>query len=144
MLHEVAGDDLGAGPEGRPAARLAVTRADALALPRAIAVQYADAQRDQQPGVQQARRQASGSYVETELQMPQVLWADEARAVAEVTLDLAWRQRERAEVALPSAARRLVAGDLLRLPDGERGRIYRVLERTVSPEGVAARGGERR
>lgn len=136
VLHEVAGDDLGAGPEGRPAARLAVTRADALALPRAIAVQYADAQRDQQPGVQQARRQASGSHVETELQMPQVLWADEARAIAERTLDLAWRQRERAEVALPSSARRLGAGDLLRLPDGGRGRIYRVLERTVTPEGV--------
>src|SRR5690625_4164246 len=136
VLHEVPAEDLGAGPEGQPAARLAVTRADAHALPRAIAVQYADAQRDQQPGVQQARRQASGSHVESELQMPQVLYANEARAVAERTLDLAWRQRERAQVALPSAAQRLVAGDLLRLDDGGRGRIYRVLERTVTPEGI--------
>src|SRR5690625_3921611 len=136
VLHEVPAEDLGAGPEGSPAARLAVTRADAHALPRAIAVQYADAQRDQQPGVQQARRQASGSHVESELQMPQVLYANEARAVAELTLDLAWRQRERAQVALPSAARRLAAGDLLRLPDGGRLRTYRVLERTVTPEGV--------
>ncbi|MDF2097321.1 phage tail protein [Aquibaculum arenosum] len=136
VMHEVEAADLGAGPQGQPGPRLPTVRADARALPRAIAVQYADAQRDRQPGVQQARRQASGSHVETELQLPQVLYADEARAVAERSLELAWHQRETIELALPSAARRLAAGDLLRLTHQGQRYDLRVLERSVTPEGV--------
>lgn len=132
ILHDVEADDLGAGPEGRPAPRLPVTRADALSLPRAIAVQYADAAREGQSGLQQARRQQSGSHVETELQLPVTLHAGQAREVAERTLALAWQQRERGELALPSAWRRIAAGDLLRVPqpgpEGERRRVLRVLE----------------
>lgn len=137
-LVEAEPEDLGARGEGEPPApRLASERADPLALPRAIAVQHLDPARDHQSSLQQARRQQVDSRSDSQLQLPLLLHAGQAREVAERSLALAWQQRERHGVSLPPAYRRLRPGDGLRLRR-ESGAVLeaRVLEQRFAPPGL--------
>lgn len=119
-----------------PVPRLSSRRADVFALPRALAVQYADVARDHQAGVQQARRRAALSRSETELQLPLLLTADEARTIAERSLALAWQQRETFEITLPPAWRRLRPGDVVCLELAERRLQGRITERRFAAPGL--------
>jgi len=135
---EAEADDLGARlEEESPPPRLASERADPLALPRAIAVQHLDPARDHQSGLQQARRQQVESRSDSQLQLPLLLHAGQAREIAERSLALAWQQRERHGVSLPPPYRRLRPGDGLRL-HREGGAVLeaRVLEQRFAPPGL--------
>ncbi|MFC4353052.1 phage tail protein [Fodinicurvata halophila] len=122
--------------EGAPVPRLASRRADVHSLPRALAVQYADVARDHQAGVQQARRRESLSRSETELQLPLLLTADEARSIAERSLALAWQQRVTHEITLPPAYRRLGPGDVVSLELEGAELQGRILERRFAAPGL--------
>jgi hypothetical protein len=93
--------------------------------PRTLSVAYYDAARDYQTSVQRARRPGAGSRDER-IELPAVLGAGAAKALAEALLRRAETERERRIVALPAGAAGIAPGTLVAI-DGEPG-SWRVTE----------------
>ncbi|THD38335.1 MAG: hypothetical protein E7773_00870 [Sphingomonas sp.] len=88
--------------------------------PRTLSLAYYDAARDYQTGVQNARRPGAGSRDER-VDMPAVLSATAAKALAETLLHRAETEREQRTVALSADAAGIAPGTLLAVT-GESGR----------------------
>ncbi|MDB5677104.1 phage tail protein [Sphingomonas bacterium] len=97
-------------------------------VPRALSVAYYDPLRDYQTGVQQARRPGAGTRDER-VDVPAVLSAATAKALAETLLRRAETEREQRTIALPAEAAGIAPGALLAI-DGEAGR-WRVTEASL-------------
>lgn len=96
----VIAEDLGAARDATPVERFASERRSASTIPESVAIAYVDPARDFQPGLQRARRDG-GARRELRLDLPLVLSAAQARALAEAQLDGAWRGRVSATIQLP-------------------------------------------
>ena len=93
--------------------------------PKVLSLAHYDAARDYQTSVQRARRTGAGSRDER-IDMPAVLNAGTAKALAEALLRRAETEREQRIVALPADMAGIAPGTLVSI-DGEAGR-WRVTE----------------
>jgi hypothetical protein len=117
------GDDGFAAMGDKAGARRTLTPIER--APKMLSLAYYDAARDYQTGVQQARRPGAGTRDER-VDMPAVLSATTAKALAETLLHRAEIEREQRTVALSVDAARIAPGTLLAIA-GESGR-WRVTE----------------
>lgn len=117
------------GNENDP--RLTETRTQEVELPQRITVRYPDPTLDYQPGSQVAQRASSAIRAGDEqiIDTGVVLTADEAKALAERHLLLAWIGRMNYEWAVPVTALRFDPTDVLRLQVGDV--LHQVLLRKV-------------
>lgn len=116
-------DDAFAAPGVQAATRRTLTAIER--APKTLALAYYDAARDYQTGVQQTRRPGAGTRDER-VDMPAVLSAPAAKALAETLLRRAERERERRTIALPADAAGIAPGTLVAVT-GESG-AWRVTE----------------
>lgn len=95
-------DDLGAHEFGtdRPPDYEATRTAD-IELPRQIMVQHLDPARDYQTNSQRARRSATNSDADISVELPIVLSADDAKAIAERMMSMQWTGRDAFTYQLP-------------------------------------------
>lgn len=114
-------DDLAAHEHGDdPPDPLPIRRGAELELPRRVSVQYIDPSRDYEPDVQYASRVATASQVETGLDLPIAMTADEAMAIAERTLVSAWCGRDLyGPIWLPYTGVELGPTDVIEIHDGD-------------------------
>lgn len=110
----------GGGAAG-PSAAFREQRIQELEIPRAVSVRYRDRDRDQLQGTQRwARPRAptatAGSVGEANLDLPLVMGADRAKAIARTAVAAAWAERTVVEgIALPLANLALEPGDVVEL-----------------------------
>ncbi|GAB4511257.1 MAG: hypothetical protein Tsb0019_06550 [Roseibium sp.] len=99
---KVPGGHLAAHPFGsdRPQTFEARRTAD-LELPRQVTVQHLDPERDFQANSQRARRSTLNSTADVTVDLPLVLGASEAKAIAERMLSVAWARRDAVTLQLP-------------------------------------------
>ena len=99
---KVPGAHLAAHPSGtdRPQSFEARRTAD-LELPRQVTVQHLDPARDFQVNSQRTRRSTLNSTADVTVDLPLVLEAAEAKAIAERMLSIAWRRRDSVTIQLP-------------------------------------------
>ncbi len=99
---KVPRDELGAHEFGtdRPADYEATRTAD-IELPRQIVVQHMDPARDYQANSQRARRSTTKSDADLSVELPIVLSADDAKAIAERMASMAWIGRDGFTYQLP-------------------------------------------
>lgn len=99
---KVPGGHLAAHPFGtdRPQTFEAKRTAD-LELPRQVTVQHLDPARDFQANSQRARRSTLNSTADITVDLPLILGAGEAKAIAERMLSIAWRRRDAVTLQLP-------------------------------------------
>lgn len=130
----VSADELGSSADGSTVARLQRDQDPARSLPASVTLTYYDPDRDYQSGV----ARADGAYRdgdETQVDMPAVLTASDARGLAEELMARSWARRDRLTVALPSARMELGAGSLVCLPSSPR--LWRVERTTIDGMAVA-------
>ena len=95
-------DDLAARTDGsEPPANIEIKRTQEVDLPALLNVTYFDPDFDYQQGSQQARRQVTQSQSRSDIELPIVFTASEARAVAWILLLSSWLERESFTVRLP-------------------------------------------
>lgn len=129
----IDGDDLVLdGPDAEP---LTITRAQEVELPNEIALKFADADRDHQPGVVYARRLVTESRQTTNLELP--LLADSAtlQQSADVLIRDAWRSRTRYALTLPPAYLYLDPCDVITVTRGGSSHLMRLTGMTSGPLG---------
>lgn len=99
---KVPGGHLAAHPFGsdRPRTFEAKRTAD-LELPRQVTVQHLDPARDFQANSQRARRSTLNSTADVTVDLPLILEAAEAKAIAERMLSIAWARRDAVTLQLP-------------------------------------------
>ena len=97
-------------------------------VPKTFSVAYYDASRDYQTGVQRARRPGAGTR-DDRIDVPAVLSAVAAKALAETWIARADAEREQRIVTLPAIAAAIAPGSLVAIA-GEGGR-WRVVEATL-------------
>ncbi len=103
--------------EGQALPRMA-TRADDLTLPIELTVNYIDPARAYEIGTQRARRQVQAMATSiVKVDVPLVLSASRAKALAEQKLYKLWAEKESVSFALPSAWVVLDPGDVIDLGD---------------------------
>lgn len=119
----VADAGFGAGEGGTPARRRTVAAIET--VPRTLSVQYYDAARDYQTGIQRARRPGAGDGGD-QIEMPAVLDALGAKAMAEAALARAETARERRSVALDATAAAIAPGTLVDIAGEGGGGRWRV------------------
>ena len=110
----LAANDLGASAETKRVARLAVERRSASTIPETLTLAHYELARDYQQGVQRARRDG-GARRELRLDLPVVIDATRAKALAETRLTRAWAERVEARVHLPWRRLDLLPGQLVRV-----------------------------
>jgi len=125
--------ELGAHPFGsEPPPPLELRRTAEAELPRQITVQHLDPARDYQVNAQRARRSTSPSTADLSVDLPLVLEASEAKAIAERMVWLQWLGRDTVTCQLPIAYLHVEPGDKLVVLDGEgRARTLRVTRREL-------------
>jgi hypothetical protein len=116
-------DDEGAGAGGKRGSRRVRTLAAADVAPKRVAVSHYDAARDYQTGLQQAVRPGAGMRT-TRIELPAVIDAGAAKALATATLARLDVARERRRVALDWRRIAVAPGDRVRIA-GEPG-LWRV------------------
>ncbi len=92
--------DLGAGVKQAHTARLAIERQSSSSVPETLTVAHYEVARDFQQGLQRARRDG-GARREARIDLPLVLGAAAAKAIAEARLSRLWHDRVEAKVRLP-------------------------------------------
>jgi Putative phage tail protein len=92
--------DLGAGVKQARTARLAIERRSSSSVPETLTIAHYEVSRDYQQGLQRARRDG-GARRETRIDLPLVLEAAAAKAIAEARLSRVWHDRVEAKVRLP-------------------------------------------
>jgi len=122
---------------GRRADKISLNRLQDMDLPREIGLSYIDPARDYQTGHQRARRGKGASDRVRQKAYPLVLSADQAKAISEVQLDLAWGGREQAGFILPPRYADLAPGDIVDLGGGAAANSYLLQEIEASPEGLS-------
>ena len=117
----IAAADLGAHGDGDESpVRITISREMDSQLPRRIAIQYLDSQRDHERGEQYAERGNTPATNIVALEIPVVLDSTEAAGIAEVLLYLAWLERYELRFSLPAAAwNALEPADVVSLPTDE-------------------------
>ncbi|GAB4444011.1 MAG: hypothetical protein OHK0026_10800 [Rhodocyclaceae bacterium] len=128
----VPAGELGAHPFGSEPPPLELRRTAEAELPRQITVQHLDPARDYQVNAQRARRSTSPSTADLSVDLPLVLEASEAKAIAERMVWLQWLGRDTVTCQLPIAYLHVEPGDKLVVLDGEgRARTLRVTRREL-------------
>jgi hypothetical protein len=130
---KVPREELGAHPFGseRPPDYEASRTAD-LELPRQILVQHLDPARDYQPSSQRARRSTVSSDADITIELPIVLAADEAKAIAERIAGMQWSARDAFTYQLPIDYLHVEPGHkLVVVHDDGRERQVRVVRREL-------------
>jgi len=124
---------------------LTLTRGQETELPASAKVSYISAAGDYRQAVAEARRLTGASGRLAQAELPVVLEADAAAAIAETWLHETWASRERASMKLPPSLLAIEPGDtiaveragvrtLLRVTEvGERG-VREIEGRTIDPE----------
>lgn len=117
----IAANDLGAHGDGDESpVRITISREMDSQLPRRIAIQYLDSQRDHERGEQYAERGNTPATNIVAMEIPVVLDSTEAAGIAEVLLYLAWLERYELQFSLPAAAwNALEPADVVALPTDE-------------------------
>lgn len=117
----ISAADLGAHGDGDESpVRITISREMDSQLPRRIAIQYLDSQRDHERGEQYAERGNTPATNIVALEIPVVLDSTEAAGIAEVLLYLAWLERYELQFNLPAAAwNGLEPADVVALPTDE-------------------------
>jgi len=117
----ISAADLGAHGDGEESpVRITISREMDSQLPRRIAIQYLDSQRDHERGEQYAERGNTPATNIVALEIPVVLDSTEAAGIAEVLLYLAWLERYELQFNLPAAAwNGLEPADVVALPTDE-------------------------
>ena len=111
----VSDDELGCTCDGRAAPRSEREQAPARSLPASLMLSYYDPQRDYLTG--QARSEAIGEApTEAKVELPAVLAAEGARALAEQIMARQWTRKDKLTVRLPPRFMTLEPGVLLDLP----------------------------
>jgi Putative phage tail protein len=96
----LTGRDLGCTIGQARAPRLAIERRSASTVPETLTIAHYEVARDYQQGLQRARRDG-GARRDTRIDLPVVLDAASAKAIAESRLSRAWHERVEAKVRLP-------------------------------------------
>jgi hypothetical protein len=116
----IATDDLGAHADGEAQpVRITTSREMDTQLPRKIALQFLDRDRDQERGEQYAERLNTTATNILARELPISLNATEAAGMAEVLLYLAWLERFAIEFSLPANYNHLEPADVVNLPTTE-------------------------
>lgn len=117
FVAEAGADEVGcsAGADGAP--RFERVQAPARELPRSLALSYYDPSRDYQLG--QMRASAAANWgVEEVIELPAVIAADQAKAIAESHIARRWAKRDRLVLRLPPEQIGTEPGSLVRMDDG--------------------------
>lgn len=112
--------------------RLTTTRIQEIELPRVFNVNYLDAEIDYQQGTQSARREVTLSELESTISLAIVMSGAKARAVADINLYNAWKERERFSLALSRRYAHLEPTDVITAE----GRVMRITRKEESAAGV--------
>lgn len=110
---DLAAEDASSG--GRPD-QVAFTDVAELTLPTECNVNYYDSDRDLQQGSQSAHRSAVSGSMIASLEVPLVMLADDAQAIAQRQLWTAWAERVSATVQLPQSYMATLESDVLVVP----------------------------
>lgn len=116
-LVQAAEEEVGcsAGPEPRP--RSERSQLPARSLPSALSLGYYDPAREFQTGLARAAID-TGAAADEKVELPAVLHASSAKALAETALGRQWAQRDKLTLHLPPAYLAIRPGTLLQLPGG--------------------------
>lgn len=106
----------------------ALSRGQETGLPASAKLSYVSATLDYRPAVAEARRLVGASGRVSLADLPLVMDAEQAGAIAESWLFEAWSARERAQFSLPPSQLALEPGDALGLVIDGRARLLRVAE----------------
>jgi len=133
----IAATDLGAHGDGDESpVRITISREMDSQLPRRIAVQYLDSQRDHERGEQYAARGNTPATNIVALEIPVVLDSTEAAGIAEVLLYLAWLERYELQFSLAAAAwNALEPADVVALPTDEGTASVRIIAIDYTSDG---------
>ncbi len=119
--------DLGAHPAGESApVQVILSRQMDTQLPRRVAIQYLDVDRDQERNEQYAERTNNPATNIVALELAISLTASEAAAISEKLLYLAWLERYRLQFSLPATYGHLEPADVVDLPTSEGTAIVRL------------------
>ena len=134
-LGPVEAGETGCTADATPAPKLERSQAPAASLPSSVALSYYDRERDFQAGV--ARASLSSTVTSEERRdMPAVLDAASAKALAETSLARRWAQRDRLTLRLPPAFLSARPGSLIS-PPGDHS-LWRISRVTVDRLAVVA------
>lgn len=129
----IADDDLGAhAGDGEPPPLLGTSRTPDHELPRRVSIVHIDPETDYQIGTQYGTRLTGGSAVEVALQLPIVLYNDEARQIADKHVFLADIEREQFAWYTTRKWEGLVPTDVVTI----QGRVLRITDKRSAPDGV--------
>lgn len=115
----IAAADLGAHTGDDIPVTITASREMDTQLPRKIALQYLDVDRDQERGEQCAERGNTTATNVIARELPISLTATEAAGMAEVLLFLAWLERWQISFSLPATYNHLEPADVVNLPTSE-------------------------
>lgn len=108
-------------------------------LPRQVTVQHLDPARDYQVNSQRSRRSTVNSSADLAVDLPLVMDASAAKAVAERMLSMAWLRRDRIALQLPIDYLHIEPGHKLVVGQADgRERVVRVVRRELRLPGVIA------
>jgi hypothetical protein len=107
-------DELGCGPGESAMAGREMSQIPASDLPRALSLAYYDATRDFQTSEMRAAGVSAGG-IEEAVELPAVLGANQAKALAEANLARRWAERGRLVLRLPPDRMTTAPGQLVRL-----------------------------
>lgn len=119
-------DEVGCGTVVEGRSKSERSQVAARNIPSAIAVAYYDPARDYQSGL--ARGSIGDGSLQERLELPAVINADEAKALAETCLARRWAERDTVTLRLPPTYLNLSPGSLVLQPgDDRRWRVERVM-----------------
>jgi hypothetical protein len=130
---DIPDDDLCGSAEGGDASTpLRTIRKKETDLPRTLSIGYIDVDRDYEPSIASSPRQTTESQQDVAIEVPIGLTAAEASQAAWIIQSDEWIARETFEWSTTLKWEEVEPCDVCRV----RGRIIRVLTKTVSPDGV--------
>jgi hypothetical protein len=132
----VGRDDTGCSADSRPSSRTERSQVAAANLPSSLCLTYYDRDRDYQTGLAQASLDRISSKRD-QVELPAVLDANSAKALAETSLARQWAERDRLTLRLPPSFLDLRPGTLL--TTAEDSSFWRTAEVTVDGLAVIAR-----
>jgi hypothetical protein len=130
---DIPDDDLcGSAEGGDVSTPLRTIRKKETDLPRTLSIGYIDVDRDYEPSIASSPRQTTESQQDVAIEVPIGLTAAEASQAAWIIQSDEWIARETFEWSTTLKWEEVEPCDVIRV----RGRIIRVLTKTVSPDGV--------
>lgn len=115
---------------------LTLTRRQDLELPRQINVVYMDADNNYQVGEQLSRRLIGGTLEPRTVELPLVLSADQAKAIADTMLYVLWLARSTATFVAGREQLALEPTDVITIPWNSEDRVLRLVRKSEDPFGV--------